>query len=237
MKSCCSRSLVKLMQSCSKLFILKFSKPKMSSSPMLYESSCWSDARRPAGPPIPAPASAAFSRATMWSNSAEYTAFASASRVSPHCDSSRLTVTVSVPPPDGTSIVRLAMFFASPASSICSSRAAFLSGAGSSACRIFSAVLFSADVPRKVRLPRRSTALSIPKSSFRCSSFTPIASRMRCASAHPLTSSIPGATDSPLVYRKSFAVVPRPRLHASRSAFVAALSRWYMMWKLRSPAA
>ena len=65
MKSCCSRSLVKLMQSCSKLFILKFSKPKMSSSPMLYESSCWSDARRPAGPPIPAPASAAFSRATM----------------------------------------------------------------------------------------------------------------------------------------------------------------------------
>ena len=65
MKSCCSRSLVKLMQSCSKLFILKFSNPKMSRSPMLYESSCWSDARRPAGPPIPAPASAALSRATM----------------------------------------------------------------------------------------------------------------------------------------------------------------------------
>ena len=82
---CCSRSLVKLMQSCSNEFFSKISKPKMSSTPIAT----------PRSPPT-----AALIRLTSSSNIAEYTAFASASTASSaaftllriRCTSPRTTV-------------------------------------------------------------------------------------------------------------------------------------------------
>mmetsp|Transcript_26615 Transcript_26615/g.83277 ORF Transcript_26615/g.83277 Transcript_26615/m.83277 type:complete len:226 (-) Transcript_26615:285-962(-) len=81
LKSCCSFSFVKLMQSCSKEFVSKISNPKMSRMPMN---------RAPALPP--AGRSDALMRSTSQSKRRSYTNLARASRFSSACSTRSGTV-------------------------------------------------------------------------------------------------------------------------------------------------
>ena len=82
MKCACSFSFVKLMQSCSKEFFLKFSKPKMSKRPMKRSALSCDDLSS-------VPFCASFSWTTIHSKSSNR--FASLTRLSCRCTRSPLT--------------------------------------------------------------------------------------------------------------------------------------------------